>query len=309
MRLRVLGAAAGGGFPQWNCHCANCARARAGDPLARPRTQASIAVSADGLRWVLFNASPDLPSQLRDAACLHPDPARGPRHSPLAAVVISGGDIDCIAGLLSLREGHKFVVYAADFVGDILAQSQVFGVLNPDIVRRETLPSAGGIWLHDAAGAALGLRVEAFAVLGKIPLYQEAGHAAGEFTHERAVSGLEITDTDGGSVLFIPGCAAVTEDIRARAQRSQIMFFDGTLWHDREMIEAGLSQKTGARMGHISISGADGSLAVFANTPIARKVFIHINNTNPILCEDSPQASAVRQAGWEIAYDGMEMSL
>jgi pyrroloquinoline quinone biosynthesis protein B len=307
MRIRVLGAAAGGGFPQWNCNCAGCRRARAGDPAARARTQASLAVSADGVRWVLLNASPDLPAQLRAAPDLQPGRDDSARGSPVAAVVISGGDIDCIAGLLSLRESHPFTLYAQDFVHRIFAENQVFSVLNKDFVRFEALPWEGRVALRDAAGEALGLSAEIFGVPGKVPLYQE-GEAA-ELVNDRAVIGLSVRDEAGGSLLFIPGCARVTDDILRRAAGTRIMFFDGTLWRDDEMIAAGLGVKTGARMGHVSVSGPGGSLAAFADVPGVRKIFIHINNTNPILCDDSAEAAAVRAAGWEIAHDGMELTL
>jgi pyrroloquinoline quinone biosynthesis protein B len=309
MFVRVLGAAAGGGFPQWNCRCAGCTRARAGDKAVRPRTQASLAVSADGRRWVLLNASPDLPSQLRAAPALQPDPDGPARNCPVQAVVLSGGDIDCIAGLLSLREGHAFTLYAEAFVQEILNANQIFSVLNPDIVRFATLARGHEMLLRDAPGESLGLWVEVFAVPGKIPLYQEAGLDAAALVSTQAVVGLALRDAAGHRLYFIPGCARVTDELRARLQDADLLFFDGTLWRDNEMIEAGLSTKTGARMGHISVSGPQGSIAAWAGSRIARKILIHINNTNPILCEDSVQAAEVRATGWEIAYDGMEITL
>ncbi|MGE4480396.1 pyrroloquinoline quinone biosynthesis protein PqqB [Acidocella sp.] len=309
MRVRVLGSAAGGGFPQWNCHCNGCRRARAGDPAVKPRTQASLAVSADGKNWVLLNASPDLPFQLREHEILHPCHEGGARNNPIAAVVISGADIDCIAGLLTLREGHEFRLYAQEFVGSVLDENQVFGVMNPALVKRELLPEGGAVKLRDAAGNGLGLTVEAFSVPGKLPLYQENGRDLVALVSGESVIGLSIKDQEGHGILFIPGCADVTADILSRAGSSDVMFFDGTLWHDREMIEAGLSQKTGARMGHLSVSGEEGTMAAFSSLTKTRKIFIHINNTNPILCDDSPEAAKVRESGWEVAYDGMEVTL
>jgi pyrroloquinoline quinone biosynthesis protein B len=309
MQVKVLGAAAGGGFPQWNCHCAGCRRARAGDPAARPRTQASLAVSADGKRWVLLNASPDLPQQLRENAVLHPNTAGAARNNPLAAVVISGADIDCIAGLLSLREGHAFRLYAPDFIRGILQSEQVFNVLSPALVTHETLPPDEPVALRDATGEKLGLTVESFAVPGKLPLYQEAGRDLAQLVSANAVIGLALRDAAGHTLLFIPACSQVTPDIKSRAAHSDVLFFDGTLWHDDEMIEAGLSAKTGTRMGHISVSGAGGSIAAFADTTTTRKIFIHINNSNPMLCDDTAQAETVRKSGWDIAHDGMEVSL
>ncbi len=261
------------------------------------------------MRWVLLNASPDLPAQLRDHDILHPSNHGPARNSPVAAVVISGGDIDCIAGLLTLREGHAFRLYAQEFVGSIIAANQVFSVMNPALVRHETLPQANIIALRDAAGEALGLTVEAFPVPGKLPLYQEAGRDLSALVSSESVIGLSVKDEAGHGILFIPGCAHATPDILRRAAASDVMFFDGTLWHDNEMIEAGLSAKTGTRMGHISVSGEAGTLAAFSGLADTRKIFIHINNTNPILCEDSPEAAKAREAGWAIAYDGMEVTL
>jgi pyrroloquinoline quinone biosynthesis protein B len=299
MFVRVLGSAAGGGFPQWNCNCPNCQRARAGDPLVRPRTQASLAVSADGISWVLLNASPDLPAQLRAAPCLWPAAKNGARHSPITAVVISGGDIDCIAGLLSLREGHEFSVYAPESVLEILHENQVFSVLNRENVRFETL----GV---DGSTSIAGLTIASFPVPGKIPLYQEAGRDLAALVSADAVIGLSVTDRQDQTLLFIPGCAAVTDDIACRAAGAKIMFFDGTVWDDNEMITSGTGTKTGTRMGHMSVSR---TLTAFAPVTEPRKILIHINNTNPILCDDSREAKSVQTAGWEIAYDGMEITL
>jgi pyrroloquinoline quinone biosynthesis protein B len=307
MHVRVLGAAAGGGFPQWNCNCPGCARARSGDCAVRPRTQASLAVSADGVRWVLLNASPDLPYQIASAPCLQPKPGDPLRHSPICAVIISGGDVDCIAGLLSMREAQKFALYADGFVQKLFYENRIFRVLDRRFVTFNALPPGQVVDVRGADGAALRLTVEAFPVPGKVPLYEEnsddiaALHAAG------AVVGLCISD-GASRIFYIPGCAAVTPELRARLRPDDVLFFDGTLWRDDEMIAAGTGVKTGARMGHISVSGAQGSIAAFADAAIARKIFIHINNTNPMLCDDSAQAAFVRQAGWEIAYDGMELT-
>jgi len=300
----VLGAAAGGGFPQWNCNCACCARARAGDAAVRLRTQASLAVSADGERWVLLNASPDLPYQISSAPCLWPR-AGAMRHSPIEAVVISGGDVDCIAGLLSLRESQALAVYADAFVRKIFDENGIFRVLDRRFVSFKGLPVGQ---ITGADGASLGLSVEAFAVAGKVPLYQETSDNIAELSAGDAVVGLCVSD-GASRVFYIPGCAAVEQKLRGRLRAGDVLFFDGTLWRDDEMILAGTGKKTGARMGHISISGPGGSIAAFDGVEGVRKIFIHINNTNPILCDDSEEAAFVRAAGWEIAYDGMALRL
>lgn len=309
MLVRVLGAAAGGGFPQWNCNCHGCKRARLNDPEVKPRTQASVAVSADGKRWVLLNASPDLPFQINSSPCLQPEAGDAARHSPIRAVVISGGDIDCIAGLLSLRESQRFCIYTDDFVRRILAENSVFRVLNEKFVTFQQLDTSSHTELHDADGNSLGLSVEAFRVGGKIPLYQETSNDIAKLSSQDAVIGLGITSATGKRFYFIPGCNAVTDDIRNRIEGADLLFFDGTLWQDDEMILAGMGTKTGQRMGHLSISGTNGSIACLASTKLQKRIFIHINNTNPVLCDDSPQAAFVRAHGWDIAYDGMEVSL
>ncbi len=256
---------------------------------------------------MLLNASPDLPHQIFSTPCLWP---RGDaaRHSSIEAVVISGGDVDCIAGLLSLREGQRLAVYADAFVRKILDENAIFRVLDRRLVSFNALPAGQTTVLTGAAEAKLGLSVEAFAVAGKVPLYQETSDDIAKLSAADAVIGLCVSD-GAGRVFYVPGCAAVGKNLRGRLRAGDVLFFDGTLWRDDEMILAGTGTKTGARMGHISISGPDGSIAAFEGVEGVRKIFIHINNTNPILCDDSAEAAFVRRAGWEIAFDGMELRL
>jgi pyrroloquinoline quinone biosynthesis protein B len=303
----VLGAAAGGGFPQWNSNAAACRRARRGDPAARPRTQASLAVSANERDWFLLNASPDLRAQIEANSVLHPQ--HGLRSSPIAGVVLSGADVDAIAGLLHLRERHHFAVYAPRRVLDAIAANPIFSVLSPDCVRYIELPLDAVIDLDTAAGGA-DLAVRAFAVPGKVPLYLEtAGQDPGLSENGDAV-GLEVVDrATGAGLFFIPGCAAVGDGLRRRLAGAALVFFDGTLWRDDEMIRAGIGEKTGWRMGHISMSGDAGAIAAFAGFGVRRRIFIHINNSNPVLLDDSKERREAEAAGWEIAYDGMEVRL
>jgi pyrroloquinoline quinone biosynthesis protein B len=303
----VLGAAAGGGFPQWNSNAPGCRRARAGDPEARARTQASLAVSANKNDWFLLNASPDLRAQIEATPLLHPQ--HGLRSSPIAGVVLSNADVDAIAGLLHLRERHRFAIYGPRRVLEVIAANSIFGVLAPDYVSRVELPLDKRVGLAGSA-AASGLAVCAFAVRGKVPLYLEtAGQDPGTSEAGDTV-GLEIIDQmAGGRLFFIPGCAAMTEALRRRIEGASIVFFDGTLWRDDEMIRAGIGEKTGRRMGHISMSGDGGAIAAFADLGVRRRVFIHINNSNPVLLEDSAERREAEAAGWEIAYDGMELRL
>jgi pyrroloquinoline quinone biosynthesis protein B len=308
VRIIVLGSAAGGGFPQWNSNAPGCRRARQGDVKARPRTQTSLAVSADGEAWFLLNAAPDIRAQIDANPCLWP--REGLRSSPIAGVVLTGGDVDAVAGLLTLRERHVFALYATVEVHGVLAANPIFGVLSPESVARRTLPLDRPMPLAGADGGESGLVVTAFAVPGKVPLWlEEGGHDPGIVETGHAI-GLEIAGARPEQrILFIPGCAAVTGRLAARIEGAPLVFFDGTLWRDDEMIRMGVGGKTGRRMGHMSMSGEDGALAAFRALGVARKVFLHINNTNPVLLEDSPERAAAEQAGWTVAHDGMSFAL
>jgi pyrroloquinoline quinone biosynthesis protein B len=309
MRVLVLGSAAGGGFPQWNCNCRVCQAARVGNGRAQPRTQSSIAVSADGIRWALFNASPDLRQQITESPQLHP--RDGTRHSPIAAVVLTNADVDHIAGLLTLRESQPFVLYASRRVQDALDANPIFGVLNPRFVGRELLALGQAQTLRGPDGVELGLTIEPFAVPGKIALYLENPEAGANFgTEDGDTIGLRVSAPGTGkSFFYIPGCAAIDGPLVDRLERAPLVLFDGTLYVNQEMVEGGLGQKTGQRMGHMNISGAEGSIAAFEGLDVARRIFIHINNSNPILLEDSPERAEVAAAGWEVAYDGQEIVL
>jgi len=303
----VLGSAAGGGFPQWNSNAAACRRARAGDAAARVRSQASLAVSANQKDWFILNASPDLRPQIEATASLHPREEL--RSSPIAGVVLTGGDVDAIAGLLHLRERHRFGVYAPSRVLGVITANPIFDVLSPDFVRRVELPLDERTELAGASDAS-GLAVVAFAVPGKVPLYLETAGRDPGLSEEGDAVGIEIIETaTEKSFFFIPGCAAMTDGLRRRLADSALVFFDGTLWRDDEMIRLGVGSKTGRRMGHISMSGADGTIAAFRDLGVGRRIFIHINNSNPALLEDSPERRIADAAGWEIAYDGMEVRL
>ena len=306
MRAVVLGAAAGGGFPQWNSNADACRRARAGDPSARPRSQASLAVSADGETWFLLNASPDLRQQIAASAFLYP--RQGLRSSPIAGVVLTGGDVDAIAGLLTLRERQRFTVYATGRILDVLVANPIFEVLARDIVIRQAVPVGERVALTLADGAPSGLTLELFRVPGKVPLYLERPGEVPPIAESDDTVGAAISD--GAHVLFfIPGCAAMTERLGERLRGADAVFFDGTLWRDDEMIRAGIGSKTGQRMGHMSVSGPAGTIAAFAELGVRRRILLHINNSNPILLDDSPERAAVAAAGWEVATDGMEICL
>jgi len=292
----VLGSAAGGAFPQWNCRCPVCQLAWAGDPRVKPRTQTSLAVSAANGRWTLINASPDLPAQLRATPVLHP--RDGLRGSPIDAVVLTGAEIDQIAGLLSLRESTPFVLHATPASHAAVAANAMFGAMG-SMSRRAVNPGERFTLAGDIAASL-------FMVPGKLPLYLEGD--APELDSESAANvGIEL-QSEGKRLIFVPGAAAVTETMRERFSRADVLLFDGTLFTDDEMIRTGTGQKTGRRMGHMPIDGEDGSLRAL-NKISARRIFVHINNTNPVLVEDSPERRKVETAGWQVAADGMEIVL
>lgn len=306
MRVVVLGAAAGGAFPQWNSNAQSCRRARAGDPAAVPSTQASVAVSADNRHWVLLNASPDIRQQIEQTPALQPQV--GLRSSPIAAVVLTGGDVDAIAGLLTLRERQSFSILATPRVHRVLDDNPIFEVLARGIVARQPIELDAPTPVPLPDGGASGLTVTLFAVPGKVPLYLEQPGAAPALEETDQTVGAAVSD-GRTTLFFVPSCAAVTPALADRLRGADLVFFDGTLWTDDEMIRAGLGPKTGQRMGHMSVSGPDGTLAAFAGLDVRRRVLLHINNSNPILLADSPERAEAEAAGWDVAYDGMELTL
>ena len=295
MKLIVLGAAAGGGLPQWNCGCKNCSDARSG---VIPRmTQSSVAVSLDGVSWALLNASPDIRAQVDSCQKLHPLALRG---SPIAAVVLSNGDIDHIAGLLTLREKTGFDVYATKAGLDILSSNSVFGVLDPALVGQHQ------ITLDAPFEPVSGLTITPFAVPGKVALFLEGDALNLEEVGEQTV-GLLLEDGSKRAA-YVPGCAAIPDWLLQRLGELDLLLFDGTVWNNDDMQRTGTGEKTGARMGHVPLNGDLGSLARLAGVS-GRKMYIHINNTNPILQPYSPERAEVLAKGWEIAVDGMEITL
>jgi pyrroloquinoline quinone biosynthesis protein B len=274
-----------------------------------PATQASAAVTADGENWFLLNASPDLRQQINENPQLHPK--NGVRHSIIAGAVLTNGDIDAVAGLLNLREGTPFTIYAHDRVLRVLRDNSIFNVLNPAIVRRLAIELGESVSLELPDGRSSGLEIEAFAVPGKVALYLEDEAAGPGFgTREGDTVGLRISEPETGNYLFfVAACAAMTPDLEARVRGAPLVIFDGTVWEDEEMVKAGLGAKTGQRMGHISMSGADGSIAAFRDLGVRHKVFMHINNSNPALSSDSAERAELEEAGWEVPADGTEMTV
>ena len=310
MKIIILGSAAGGGFPQWNCNNPLCQQARdPNKPEILSRTQSSIAVSANGKDFLLCNASPDLRQQINQTPSLFPQNAL--RDSPIRAVALTNGDVDHTAGLLTLRESQAFKLYATTRLLKILDDNPIFGVLNPHYVSHHRFKLESEIELTDQAVNSIGLSITAFTVPGKVALYLENESADKNFgTISEDTIGLKITDLSSKkSFFYIPGCARLDSALQHRLQHAELVLFDGTLFHNNEMIDLGIGDKTGARMGHINISGEKGSIEGFRKLDVKRKIYIHINNTNPILDPNSEQRKTVEKSGWEVSHDGMEIIL
>ncbi|MBA8837986.1 pyrroloquinoline quinone biosynthesis protein PqqB [Ochrobactrum sp. RH2CCR150] len=297
-RAIVIGAAAGGGLPQWNCGCENCRLARSGLPDGiAPQTQSSLAVTSDSENWALLNASPDIRQQLINTAALHP---RALRDNPIKTVLLTNGDIDHIAGLLTLREKQSFRLVMTAAIRDILAANPIFTALDPAFVTREIVA------LNEPFMLVPGIEARLFPVPGKVPLFMEGENPDTTLEGEQTV-GVELV-TAKHRVYYIPGCAVVRDDLKTRISGADVLYFDGTLFTDDEMIKSGTGIKTGRRMGHISMSGGDGSLKALADVAVDRKIYVHINNTNPVW-RDGPERKLVEHSGFEIAFDGKEIAL
>ncbi|WP_075793450.1 pyrroloquinoline quinone biosynthesis protein PqqB [Massilia putida] len=302
MNIIVLGSAAGGGFPQWNCNCRNCAGLRNGTVRATARTQSSIAVSSNGTDWVLINASPDILAQIRATPALQP--ARDKRDSGIAAVMLMDAQVDHVTGLLMLREGSTLALYCT---------APVWRELNGALPLVPVLSHYCGVHWHElpvdsslhVPGIA-GIRFTPLALSSKAPPYSD--HRAHPQIGDNI--GLLIEDlATGKSAFYAPGLGAIDPHVEAALRRADCVLVDGTFWRADEMIELGFSSKTAADMGHLPQSGEAGMIAVLDGIGARRKVLIHINNTNPILDEDSEQRAVLARHGIEVAFDGMEITL
>ena len=309
LKILILGSAAGGGSPQWNCNSEVSKAVRNNLPGTSPRTQSSIVVTSNNQDWALFNASPDLGSQILNNKQMHPQ--KDLRHSPISSVVLTNGDVDHVAGLLTLRERQNLSVYAHKRVHSVLKDNSIFNVLNPDYVDRRELKMNENFSLKDKNGSEIGINIEAFEVPGKIALWLEDESKGKDFgTKDGDTIGLKIFSENYDKYFFyIPACAKMTEELANRISGAEVVLFDGTLWTNEEMATSKVGEKTGQRMGHMNNSGKDGSIEAFKNLNIKRKIFIHINTTNPILLGDSDERKIVEENNWEVSYDGMEINL
>jgi pyrroloquinoline quinone biosynthesis protein B len=310
MRVKVLGSAAGGGFPQWNCGCSNCTGLRAGKLRGAPRTQTQLAFSVNPDAWFLVNASPDLRAQILAAPELAPPP--GSRQSPIAGVFLPSADVDSVMGLLHLRESTPLSIFATSAVQRILREdNSMFRVLD------RSCPPAK--WFDLAIAPEFGcpvaaddpeassFRYSAIPLGGGYPDYV-SDKLRRTLPANEAVVGFLI-EHDGKRLFFAPSLPASNPEWKKVADSCDLLFLDGTFWLDDELIRATGSGKTAGSIGHLPLSGEDGLLQQFSGASRGRRILIHINNTNPILDEESPEYRRVRDAGWEIAHDGMEFAL
>ena len=303
MYIEILGSAAGGGFPQWNCNCRNCQAVRAGTFHGKPRTQTQVAVSNDQQSWFLFNASPDLRTQIESSSFLHP--REGLRDSPIAGVLLTSGDIDQIAGLLSLRELQPFNVYCTPSIRRILQEdNSIFAMLNrvPRQVTWTEVHAGQRFPLQNSTGGDSGICASLFSLGRRYPAYVSP-QRADDLRGEDALLGVAL-EASGRWLAYLPAVPAIDDALLQRLESADLLLFDGTFWNNDELIKVQGSGATAREMGHVPISGADGSLRKLAELRHPRKIFIHINNTNPMLDESSPEYREVRNAGWEIAEDG-----
>lgn len=310
MYIHVLGSAAGGGFPQWNCNCRNCAGLRSGRLEAKARTQSSIAISSDGLHWVLFNTSPDILTQLAAFPALQP--ARQLRDTGIAAIVLMDSQIDHSTGLLMLREGCPHDVYCTEMVHqDLSSGLPIFPVLthwngglrhHPIRVNSEDHTEASAFSIPNISD----LQFQAVPILSKAPPYSPHRHNP----HVGDNIAIRIEDLRSGKSLFYaPGLGSPEPHITAMMADADCLLVDGTFWREDEMPFAGVGDKLAAEMGHLPQSGESGLIALLNTMPKPRKILIHINNTNPILIENSPERGILNEAGIEVAYDGMDIEL
>ena len=305
MLIRVLGSAAGGGFPQWNCGCPNCRGLRAGTIQATARRQESVAVSADGRSWLLLNVSPEIREQIESFKGLHP---QAPRHSPISGIVLTNGDLDHTLGLLSLRESHPLVLHATDRVRA--------GFVEHNVLYRTLQRFPGQVtWRTLMLGTEeevpeTGLALEAVPVPGKPPIHLENGPEGRHAPDQEDNIGLRIRDTATGRRLaYFPAAGALTPMVSKALEDADCVFFDGTFWSADELPAQGLGTKRAEDMAHLPVGGEGGSLAALRGLRASRRIYIHVNNTNPLLREDSAERDQVEAAGWQVAWDGMEVSL
>jgi len=305
MQVKILGSAAGGAFPQWNCDCANCRAVRAGTFHGKPRSQTQLALTQDGRAWFLLGASPDLRAQIEATPELHP---RQGRHSPIAGVALANADLDHVLGLLLLRELHPLRIHATASVRRILREdNSMFGMLHriADQARWTDFEPGKEFSLRDAQGEESGLHCRAWSLSPHYPAYLTAERQS-QLSPGEASLGFFIHANSGARLAYLPAVPQVDDALLAEIDACDVLLFDGTFWSDDELIRINGSGQTARQMGHVPVQS---TIAKLAGVRRPRKIFLHINNTNPMLDEASPQHRQARDAGWEIAEDGWQFNL
>ena len=312
MHVKILGSAAGGGFPQWKCACANCRSLRAGSFRGKPRTQAQVAISADSAHWFLLGASPDLRAQIESTPELHPrTPGGVTRNSRIGGVVLLNADIDHVLGLLLMRELQPLNAYATLSVRRILTEDNSMFAMMQRLDHQLTwnqITSGDTFSPFTPPGEDSGLRCRAFFLGRHYPAYVSTRRQADLIRHE-ASSGLIVESSTGKRLAYMPAVPQIDDALLKEAGAADVLLFDGTFWSDDELIRVRGSGQTAQEMGHVPVSSPNGSIAQLAHLRCPRKIYVHINNTNPMLDEASPENRQVREAGWEIAEDGWQFEL
>jgi pyrroloquinoline quinone biosynthesis protein B len=314
MHVKILGSAAGGGFPQWNCACPNCQAVRAGRFAGKARTQTQVAISADGKEWFLLGASPDLRSQIEASPELHPSPPisrQGIRHSPIVGTVLANADVDHTLGLLLLRELQPLHVYATSSVHRILTEdNSMFIMINrvPNQVTWTDFQPGAVFPLITPAGGDSGVRCRALSLGSHYPAYVSARRRS-DLCSTEASLGLIVESPSGKRLAYMPAVPQIDSVLLKELEAADLLLFDGTFWSDDELIRVQGTGQTAQQMGHVPVSSPEGSLAKLARLGRPRKIYLHINNTNPMLNEAGPEHRQVREAGWEIAEDGWQFDL
>jgi pyrroloquinoline quinone biosynthesis protein B len=309
MRVRILGSAAGGAFPQWNCGCSNCAALRAGTFTGKARNQTQVAISGDSTSWFLLGASPDLRSQIEATTELHP--REGLRQSPIRGAVLLNADIDHVLGLLLMRELQPLHVYATESIRRILSEdNSMFGMLRrvPDQVTWRDFTPGKAFELSGGNEKQSGIYCRAVSLASHFPAYVARQRQSGLKADEASL-GLIIESPSGKRLAYMPAVPAISDKLLEEFETADVLMFDGTFWSDDELIRIQGSGQTARQMGHVPVSSADGSLAQLAQLKRPRKIYLHINNTNPMLNEAGPEYRQVREKGWEIAEDGCQFVL
>jgi pyrroloquinoline quinone biosynthesis protein B len=309
MHVRILGSAAGGGFPQWNCACRNCSAVRAGNFPGKARSQAQVVVSNDGETWFLLGASPDLRAQIEGFPALHP--REGLRQSPIAGALLASADLDHVLGLLLMRELQPLRVYATASVLSILRKNNsIFGMLNrvPNQVMWSEIAVGKEFCATSATQGVSGLKSRSVSVGTHYPAYVRTATGLNLDPSEASI-GFVIESQSGKKLAYMPSVPEITEALLDQLESTDLLFFDGTFWSDDELIRIQGSGETARQMGHVPVSSAEGTLRKLAGLQRPRKIFLHINNTNPMLDESGQEFKTVREAGWEIAEDGWQFEL